>query len=428
MVSGGEGGTPKAAPAQQQQPHQPQQGQQQQRAAGSGGSGGSGGGSGGGRAGGRRGSEKSTPVAAGEVVGRPLAVWSQKLLDWPKAVVAGYRPESGEHLVRYADPAAAASADQPPERWVKLGALRFQWLREQPAGAAPNPTAAGAPSGEGAVGRRLKVFWPGMARWYQGKVQSFDAASGKHLIKYRDGDTQELALRHEAVIWVDAGPMPPGARPPLAPTPPAGSKPRQAAPPKPPPAMTGPAAAAKGRSASPAAAKRPRLEEGSSGDERLRSNKSSATREAGLPAAAAAAAAAPGTAPAKDHPASGEPAGAAAGGAGCSSNQGSAYSTGGQSLEGDEDCEGRPASSSSSEGESEEEDDGDSSERAGQGGGPGLKGWGAGRGGEAAVWEAAGLLGGRVWGDQRAKQSQPRWRSAQPRPAPAPPGARRQAW
>jgi hypothetical protein len=111
--------------------------------------------------------EKSVLVAAAEVVGRPLAVWSQKLLDWPKAVVAAYRPETQEHLIRFEDSAAMGVT----EKWVRLGSTRFQWLREQAEGAEPNPTHSSAPREDDCVGRRLKAFWPGMGRWYQGKVR-----------------------------------------------------------------------------------------------------------------------------------------------------------------------------------------------------------------------------------------------------------------
>ncbi|GAB4820373.1 hypothetical protein N2152v2_007419 [Parachlorella kessleri] len=355
--------------------------------------------------------EKQVLVAAAEVVGRPLAVWSQKLLDWPKAVIAAYKPESQEHLIRYEDPQAMGVA----EKWVKLGSTRFQWLQDQPRDAGSNPTWASVPRHDDCVGRRLKVFWPGMGRWYQGKIQSYDPVSDKHCIKYRDGDVQELRLRHEALIWVDTGPLPP-ARPPSAQqqqpqtagggkgAKPAGQTATAAGPaagkaqklaagssPAGPAAMKGagaraalapsasPAAAAvltgqavgAGvlRRSSPAAGKRPRAElESSSGDERLRSNKSSATRQAGL-AAAASPASAPagglaspgsGAATRKEQPAPaaelGAAAGAAAGGGG-SSNMGSAYS--GPSADADEGEGGLRGTDSGSSSEGDSEDEGD---------------------------------------------------------------------
>lgn len=203
-----------------------------------------------------------------------------------------------------------------------------------------------------------------MGRWYQGKVQSYDPSTRRHCIKYRDGDIQELRLCHEAIIWVDAGPLPPAVRAPAAQPPAAAggsggngsgaaaARSRHAAAAgsrgkggnggggaaAPSPATA--AAPGNARGGSPAAAKRPRTEE-SSGDEHLRSNKSSATREAAPPAA-------------KPRPAGSSDPGAGAG-AGGSSNIGSAAS--GQSM----DVDREELGSSASDGES---GDGGSSECA----------------------------------------------------------------
>lgn len=50
---------------------------------------------------------------------------------------------------------------------------------------------------------QVKVFWPGMGKWYAGKVAAYDGRSNKHTILYKDGDVQKLMLRHEAVVWPD---------------------------------------------------------------------------------------------------------------------------------------------------------------------------------------------------------------------------------
>lgn len=192
-------------------------------------------------------SEKGVSIAGSEVVGRPVAVWSQKRMEWPEGVVAKFNPGTKEHLVRFKDPSVLGVA----EKWFRLGSIRFQWLKEQPEGAKPNPTAAGGPKDHDCVGRRVKVFWPGMGRWYQGKVQSYDPATKRHRVKYRDGDVQQLRLRHEAVIWVDVGPMPgPGATPPTA------QKPSKPSPPGPSNTANKPAAPNK-PAASKAAASKP---------------------------------------------------------------------------------------------------------------------------------------------------------------------------
>lgn len=98
-----------------------------------------------------------------------MAVWSSKLGDWPKASVAQFNPADGRHLLRYLERAEGAVKHH--EEWVALGRTRFQWLAPQPPGAAPNPSHAAAPRGEDAVGAKVRVFWPGMCKWYTGKVR-----------------------------------------------------------------------------------------------------------------------------------------------------------------------------------------------------------------------------------------------------------------
>lgn len=98
-----------------------------------------------------------------------VAVWSHKLGDWPKATIAQYNAGSGQHLVRYLERAPGAVKHQ--EDWVWLARTRFQWLAPPPPQAPPNPSWAAAPKGDDAVGTKVKVFWPGMCRWYTGKVR-----------------------------------------------------------------------------------------------------------------------------------------------------------------------------------------------------------------------------------------------------------------
>ena len=42
-----------------------------------------------------------------------------------------------------------------------------------------------------------------MSRWYQGKVVSYDDASGMHRVKFHDGDIQGYTLSQEALVWLD---------------------------------------------------------------------------------------------------------------------------------------------------------------------------------------------------------------------------------
>ncbi len=50
---------------------------------------------------------------------------------------------------------------------------------------------------------QVKVFWPGMCKWYAGRVGAYDAQTGQHTILYRDGDVKQHALQHEALLWTD---------------------------------------------------------------------------------------------------------------------------------------------------------------------------------------------------------------------------------
>jgi len=49
------------------------------------------------------------------------------------------------------------------------------------------------------VGSNVEVYWPIEKQFYPGVVNSFDEESGKHLINYLDGDTEDLNLSDE--IW-----------------------------------------------------------------------------------------------------------------------------------------------------------------------------------------------------------------------------------
>jgi hypothetical protein len=71
-----------------------------------------------------------------------------------------------------------------------MARTRFQWTTGVPLGAPANPTYGSGPMKEDAVDYKVKVFWPGMAKWYSGRVRSYDPETGCHEIAYMDGDTQ----------------------------------------------------------------------------------------------------------------------------------------------------------------------------------------------------------------------------------------------
>jgi Lamin-B receptor of TUDOR domain len=54
-----------------------------------------------------------------------------------------------------------------------------------------------------AVGRSVKVYWPGEKAWFTGDVAQFDAATDRHLIAYEDGDEEWLKLAAEKVEFLE---------------------------------------------------------------------------------------------------------------------------------------------------------------------------------------------------------------------------------
>ena len=50
---------------------------------------------------------------------------------------------------------------------------------------------------------QVAVFWPGMSKWYKGRVRSFSASTGQHTVCFHDGYVREYHLKHEAVMWLD---------------------------------------------------------------------------------------------------------------------------------------------------------------------------------------------------------------------------------
>ena len=160
-------------------------------------------------------------VAGAEAVGRRIALappsGGGEPEEWPVGVVAAFDAARGRHRVELdnADAAAPPRAGRrrarseeggPDSAWALLSACRFAWL-DPHASSSRNPTfSPAAPSGAAAVGRRVRVFWPAMGRWYAGRVTG-DAGDGDHhRVTYADGDVQTLALAREAVVWAGLAP------------------------------------------------------------------------------------------------------------------------------------------------------------------------------------------------------------------------------
>lgn len=192
------------------------------------------------------------PVPYGlEIVGAEINL--SKRGKWIPADVIGFDASNGKHNLRL-------EGAGPEENWTSLGNTKFKWIQRR-ADAAPNPSFLSSPKGEDAVGRKVRIFWPGrfqrhavachiamqsisplcsiqpsyvhpclmlhrcnsqphfythasvlnpifnplasgMGRFYQGVIKSFDAASGMHRVDYSDGDSVEHELQHEGVVWM----------------------------------------------------------------------------------------------------------------------------------------------------------------------------------------------------------------------------------
>ncbi|KAL0037417.1 hypothetical protein WJX79_006871 [Trebouxia sp. C0005] len=140
-------------------------------------------------------------VAGQEVVGREISVFqgSVKNPEWWDGKVMEFNPDSAQHLIRYHKAHSS-------EEWLQLSGQPFQWKGSPASGAAPNPTVRGIKLNDSILGRKVKVFWPTMCKWYLGSIKEYDPHSSRHTIKYKDGEVKDHALRNEAVWWLDVSP------------------------------------------------------------------------------------------------------------------------------------------------------------------------------------------------------------------------------
>lgn len=57
--------------------------------------------------------------------------------------------------------------------------------------------------GDEVLNKGIRVYWPLDQSWYKGHVNGFDEVSGKHKVKYEDGEEEELYLSKEKIEWVE---------------------------------------------------------------------------------------------------------------------------------------------------------------------------------------------------------------------------------
>lgn len=75
--------------------------------------------------------------------------------------------------------------------------------RRDPPASTKAETKAEPMFGSNVVGRRIEVYWPDDEEYYRGKVTHFLIATGKHRIKYDDGEMEDLSLTQETYRWLD---------------------------------------------------------------------------------------------------------------------------------------------------------------------------------------------------------------------------------
>ena len=54
---------------------------------------------------------------------------------------------------------------------------------------------------ESLIGRALKVRWA-KGTFYEGIVDNFDPTTGKHRVRYKDGDVKEYTLSKKTIEWL----------------------------------------------------------------------------------------------------------------------------------------------------------------------------------------------------------------------------------
>jgi hypothetical protein len=138
--------------------------------------------------------ETGVAVAGPEAIGREIAIWSKSTGDWPKGIILAFHKDTNLHTIK--SPTSG-------ERTIDLSRIRWQWVKRPTLDSTPNPTFDKKYTGEAAIGCKVRCFWPGMGRWYTGKVQTYDGKTQQHTVKFRDGDIQHYVMKHEAMLFLD---------------------------------------------------------------------------------------------------------------------------------------------------------------------------------------------------------------------------------
>ena len=94
------------------------------------------------------------PVPYGsEIIGNTISFFHSKRSRWSEtSEIIAYEEATGKHSVRIEGSGEVQA--------LSLAQSKFKWVHKAN-NAAPNPSWAGSPQGQEAVGRKVRVFWPG---------------------------------------------------------------------------------------------------------------------------------------------------------------------------------------------------------------------------------------------------------------------------
>ena len=97
----------------------------------------------------------SDPAPFGpEIVGAEISLGSpSKRGKWISADIVGFDSTTSKHNLRI-------EGAGPGDNWQALSNTKFKWIQRR-ANAEPNPSFMGSPRQEDAVGRKVRIFWPG---------------------------------------------------------------------------------------------------------------------------------------------------------------------------------------------------------------------------------------------------------------------------
>ena len=147
----------------------------------------------------KRSSPGKAVILGSEIEGRKIELWNDSESAWLDAKVVTYDAGRRKHCIRFLEKGSVEGQER--EKWLNLLRNKFRWIDVPAPTAAPNPTFAEAPGPRELIDKKIKVFWPHLSKWYVGKVVAFDEKSGKHTVKYKDGEEKVVDLRHEVVIY-----------------------------------------------------------------------------------------------------------------------------------------------------------------------------------------------------------------------------------